>query len=193
MKMRKPLSILLITGVAAAAPIAAAAPAQNKSSDDAHVTVTAGRGRLGLAVIQASPELRAQLGAPGDRGVLVDRVIPDSPAARAGVRVGDVVLEVDGDAVTSATEMLEAMSDHEKGEQITITALRAGQRMQLVATLDDHPGRRRPSMPGFSRAFEGFDRQFPQFQGQGELKRDLEEARRRIDELERRLEKLERT
>jgi S1-C subfamily serine protease len=65
--------------------------------DDVQVTVTAGRDRLGFAAIPISRELRAHLGAPSDRGVLVDAVRADSPAARAGLRVGDVVTELDTD------------------------------------------------------------------------------------------------
>jgi hypothetical protein len=199
--------LLLVVGLTAIAPIAMAnpdqkstdptarkdrgGPAEKDASDDVHVTVTAGRGRLGVAVVQISPELRAHFGAPDDRGVLVNTVRPDSPAARAGVRVGDLVLEVDGDAAGSAVDMLQAMSDRKKGERVALEVLRGGKRLQLSATLDDDPGSR---WQGFGRDFEkafprGFERDFD-WQPPGlrdDLRRDLDDARRRIEELERKL------
>jgi membrane-associated protease RseP (regulator of RpoE activity) len=181
--------MLLVVGATALAPVAMAAPDQNEKM---FADPIAGRGRLGVGVIEISPELRTQMGAPKDRGVLVDTVRPDSPAARAGVRVGDVVVEVDGEAARSASDMLEAMSDRKQGEEVTIAVLRAGQRVQLTATLTDDAGPRMPRGPALGTPFpDRFDWQTPRFRD--DIQRELEEARRRIDELERRLDKLERT
>jgi predicted metalloprotease with PDZ domain len=187
MIMRNRLTMLLVVGAVALAPVAMAAPDQ---SGKISAEPIAGRGRLGLAVIEMSAELRAQFGAPRDRGVLVDAVRPDSPAARAGVRVGDVVLEVDGEASHSAADMVEAMSDRKQGERVTVAVLRAGKRMQLVAVLDGDAGPRVPR--GADTPFaEPLDWQLPKFRDG--VQRELEEAKRRIDELERRIEKLERS
>jgi S1-C subfamily serine protease len=90
-------------GIAAAGPIA-------KTHPSAPVPAVS-KGRLGFAALPISPALRAHFGAPDDRGVLVDRVRPDSPAAHAGLQVGDVVTDVDGDAATSARDVIEALSD----------------------------------------------------------------------------------
>lgn len=197
--MRKRLTNVLVVGLATIAPLAFAAPDQkqpdkNPTSDDVHVTVTAGRGRLGVAVVQISPELRAHFGAPRDRGVLVDTVRPDSPAARAGVRVGDIVLEVDGDATGSASDMLEAMSDRTKGERVTVSVLRAGKRMPLTVTLTDDPGMRWQSFGSedLGKMFpKGFEWQMPVFGD--DVRKQLDDAQRQLEELTRRLEKLERT
>jgi S1-C subfamily serine protease len=69
-----------------------------------------------------SPELRAHFGAPGDRGVLIDTVRAGSPAARAGIHVGDIVVEIDGDAARSAIDMLDAMSDRPSYSMSSSTA-----------------------------------------------------------------------
>ena len=183
--MRNPFTtLLLIVGMCATA---AAAPDQKQpeteNSDDVHVTVTAGRGRLGLAVIQISSELRAHFGAPNDRGVLVDTVRADHPAARAGVRVGDIVLDVDGAAVRSASDILDALSDRKKGERATIVVLRDAKRLTLTATLDTDPGPTWQGFDQFQKRFpKGFDWRF-----------DDSDLRKKIEELERRLNKLERT
>jgi membrane-associated protease RseP (regulator of RpoE activity) len=189
--------IILLTTVAGAA--AAAPPAGRPADQSFHVTVTAGQGRLGLGVVQISPELRAHLGAPEDRGVLVDRVQSDSPADRAGVRVGDVVIEVDGDRAGSASDMLSALADRKKGEAIEIVVYRAGHRQVLSATLEADP---MPGPRGFGRTFRGnfgdhFEEMREMFRdlptmpqgGAGRMQREL---RDRLIELEKRLEKLER-
>ena len=112
------------SGVAAAGPMAAA---------------PASKGRLGFAALPISPQLRAHFGAPGDRGVLVDLVRPDSPAAHAGLEVGDVVTEVDGDAATSARDVIEALSDRKKGDEVAIEAVRSGKHLELHAKLETDP------------------------------------------------------
>ncbi len=198
-----PIAALAAAGTAAAgtnpgaasrtAPRAGGPPA----SSGFHVQVTAGHGRLGIAVLEVSPELRTHLGAPADRGVLVDAVRPDSSAARAGLAVGDVVLEVDGEPATSATDMLDAMADRKKGDPIAIAVLRDRRRIDLTATLADDPG---PPLPRFRGGrggpAGGFDLDAPMRElfrggGLGPWQRELDDARKRIEELEQRLEKIE--
>lgn len=180
----------------AAVPSLAVAGPDKTSDDEFHITVSGGRGRLGLGVIQMSAELRTHFGAPGDRGVLIDAVRAGSPAARAGARVGDIVLEVDGDAARSAVDMLDAMSDRKKGEQVKLAILRDGKRVDVTVTLQDDPG---PRWQSFGKTFDrslpkGFDWMMPRlFRDDAGGRGDLDDMRRRIDDLERRLKQLERT
>ncbi len=195
-----PIAALAAAGTAAAgtnpgaasrtAPRAGGPPA----SSGFHVQVTAGHGRLGVGVLEISRELRAHLGAPADRGVLVDAVRPDSAAARAGLAVGDVVLEIDGEAATSATDMLNAMADRKKGDAVAIAVLRDRQRIDLTATLADDPGPRLPRFRGFEHFGRDLDapmRELFRGGGFGPWQRELDDARKRIEELEQRLEKIE--
>jgi membrane-associated protease RseP (regulator of RpoE activity) len=206
-KTRRLLVVASILGLVTMTAIAVARPGHPKKTDPAakpgdadraQITVTEGKGRLGVSVLQISPELRAHLGAPGDRGVLVDAVRADGPAARAGVRVGDVIVEVDGDAARSATEILRAMLDRKKGDAVKIAVVRDRSRTELTATLEDDPGVQRVIRsgsgpggldPSFGRRFRDMpdaDQLDP-----ADLQRQLDDARRRIDELERRFRTLE--
>lgn len=158
------------------------------SPEDVQVTVISGKGRLGVATLQISPELRTQLGAPGDRGVLLDAVRPDSPAARAGLRVGDIVTDVDGAKARSAHDVIAALADRKNGDEVAIVAFRKGQRIDLRARLDSDPG---PVSQG--RTFRGFrnfpddmNRWFPFDDSSGDLRSAIESLERRMDELERR-------
>lgn len=191
------LSLLLIAalgGIGVASARADQRPSEPKAGppahDDVQVTVPTGKGRLGISAIQISPELRSHLGAPGDRGVLVDAVRPDSPAARAGLQVGDVVTEVDGDATRSASDVLGALSDRRKGDEVAVVAIRNGRRVDLRVKLDTDPG---PTWQ--SRGFRGFERLpgdmngwFPLEGSPQELRGAIEELRKRIEALEHRLE-----
>ena len=93
-----------------------------KNQDDVHITVRAGRGRLGLGAIQISSELRKHLGAPADRGVLIDQVRPDSPAAKAGLQVGDVITDVDGAPCKTVDDIVQAMEESNVSRIICISS-----------------------------------------------------------------------
>jgi putative serine protease PepD len=73
----------------------------------------------------------AQIADPGHD----DAVQPGGPAARAGLRAGDVVVAADGKPVTSAEELIVAIRKHAPGERITLTYLRDGHRRTAVVVL----------------------------------------------------------
>ncbi|MFO0748255.1 MAG: PDZ domain-containing protein [Myxococcota bacterium] len=82
------------------------------------------KGHLGIAPLAISPALRQALGAPSDRGVLVDDVVGDSPAEKAGLRPGDVVTMVDGKPVTSREDILDALAGKKAGDVVEVRTLR---------------------------------------------------------------------
>lgn len=69
------------------------------------VAAPAARGFLGVNLLDLTAELRRHFGVPEDRGVLVSRVLDESPAARAGLRPGDVVTAADGEALPSGLRL----------------------------------------------------------------------------------------
>ena len=71
----------------------------------------------------------------GRGGVLVGMVAPNSPAALAGLRIGDVVREVDGQRVRSFKELLTIVGRHGPGEEIEITYIRSGRARTRTLTL----------------------------------------------------------
>jgi len=96
-------------------------------------------GRLGLDVVSMTPELRNYFGAPSDVGVLVERVEPDSPGARAGVRVGDVITDVAERRARDPDDVLRAVSSLQKGQVIALRLLRDGRSEVLPVKLSDAP------------------------------------------------------
>ncbi len=99
-------------------------------------------GFLGIQMTDLTSELRAHFGVPEDAGVMVSKVVEDSPASRAGLAVGDVVSAVDGEAVASGGALARAIRGHGDGDAVTLEIWRDGQVQTLTATLEEREGMR---------------------------------------------------
>jgi hypothetical protein len=117
------LMTLALTGLAAAA---GQGPASQPGQDHtrAFFWKSIGRGYLGVQVLGLTPELRAHFGAPEDAGVLVARVEEGSPAAAAGIQVGDVLTAVDGKPITGPQSLAHAIREKKSGDSVNVDFLR---------------------------------------------------------------------
>ena len=95
--------------------------------------------RLGIMVTGLTPELRQFYGAPAERGVLVARVVPGSPAARAGLRVGDVLVSVDKRPISAAEDILGTLSSLDRNQMFPMRVVRDHQMMTIRAQLNPTP------------------------------------------------------
>ncbi|MEJ1929749.1 HhoA/HhoB/HtrA family serine endopeptidase [Nostoc sp. NIES-2111] len=94
---------------------------------------------LGVQMATLTPELAQQnnndpnsaFAIPEVNGVLVIRVVPNSPAANAGVRRGDVILQVDGQAITSAEQLQSVVENSRLGQALQVKVQRGNQTQQL--------------------------------------------------------------
>ncbi len=100
------------------------------------------RGRLGVQVDNLSDQLAEHFGAK-DGGVLVAGVTADSPAARAGLKAGDVITKVNGAAVKGPGDLIEALGAVKDDGAVTLDIVRDKQATSLKATIE----RPRPSRP----------------------------------------------
>ena len=91
-----------------------------------------GRARLGVGVQDVTPDLAAYFGVSA--GVLVSSVDADRPAAKAGMKAGDVITAIDGNAVKSPGELVAQLAG--KQGEVTITVTRDKKALTLKATLD---------------------------------------------------------
>jgi len=88
---------------------------------------TVKRGAIGVQFnAQSSPVLLRTFGA--DHGIVIDTVQADSPADRAGLKRGDVILSVNGQAVRSGDELVAVVSDTDIGKKLHVEYLREGKR-----------------------------------------------------------------
>ena len=80
------------------------------------------RGWLGVRIQPITAQSAAELGIPlGQRdGVIVASVLPDSPAAKAGIREGDVIIAAGGETLTSANDLPRIVADSRIGESLPL-------------------------------------------------------------------------
>ncbi|HYH37728.1 MAG TPA: Do family serine endopeptidase [Azospirillum sp.] len=90
------------------------------------------RGRLGVAIQDLTPDLAESLNVTGDQGAVIARVEAGSPAERAGIKTGDVVVAVDGKPILSGTDLRNRIGLVRTGTPVQITLLRAGQQRSIT-------------------------------------------------------------
>jgi putative serine protease PepD len=74
-----------------------------------------------------------------DNGAAIGAVADDSPAAQAGLQAGDVVVAIDGDAVSSAADLATAVRAHKPGDRVRLTVQRGGNQQTISVTLGREP------------------------------------------------------
>jgi membrane-associated protease RseP (regulator of RpoE activity) len=101
-----------------------------------------GRPVLGVQLAETTPELREHLGGTKDAGVLISKIVSGSPAEQAGIRVGDLLLSIDGESVKSARDIRAALHD-KRGSTIDVELARDGRVQHIDVSLpapdDDRP------------------------------------------------------
>ena len=78
---------------------------------------------------------------PHPDGVLVEQVVPNAPAAKAGMKAGDVITEFDGKKVGSVEDIIAIMRKKKPGDKVKIKVLRNGEEVKLEATLEERGNR----------------------------------------------------
>jgi serine protease Do len=97
------------------------------------------RGYLGMSIADVTEETREVFGLQEARGALVQSVDPGKPADRAGIRHGDVVVEIDGKAIRNNRELIDYISYLPVGSDVKITVIRDGKRQTLTAKTAERP------------------------------------------------------
>jgi membrane-associated protease RseP (regulator of RpoE activity) len=137
--MRRISTLLLAAGLAAAPSVAQADQPCRDAYTESFDMMSMGKGRLGVFVLGITPELRKHYGAPDDRGVLVARVEPGTPAATAGLQAGDIITDVGGRAIDGASELLGAVSNVPKDKTLDLKVVRDRKTLSLTAKLTTDP------------------------------------------------------
>lgn len=89
---------------------------------------------LGIEMIETTPELREAMGGSKQAGVLVGKVLPGSAAEKGGLRVGDLILSIEGDKVSDSGDLSEAIEKYE-GKAIDLEIVRDKKTMHVKAVL----------------------------------------------------------
>jgi serine protease Do len=107
-------------GLSFAIPIDVAMNVGKQLQTQGHVT----RGRLGVGIQDVDQALAESFGLEAPRGALVSSVEKGGPAAKAGLREGDVILEFDGQAIESAGQLPSAVAATDPGKDVTLQVWR---------------------------------------------------------------------
>ena len=103
-----------------------------------YTVLDSSHGYLGAELMSLTPELRRHFGLPDeDAGVMVGKVMEDSPAARAGVEVGDVVTRFDGETVRTSGDLTRAVRRRKTGDTVDLEVWRDGRQVTLSAALEE--------------------------------------------------------
>jgi Do/DeqQ family serine protease len=94
------------------------------------------RGQIGVLVQSVTPELAKSVSAPPGAGALVSQVESGSPAERAGLQRGDVIIELDGVALHSSADLRNRIGMKKVGSVATLLVLRDGRRLRLEVKVD---------------------------------------------------------
>lgn len=129
-------------------------------------------GRLGVQVSSMTDELRKAMGASDGVGILVNRVMDDTPAKKAGLEAGDVIVEVAGEPVGDVGDVWKALAGREG--DVKVEVIREKRHKTFTVKIDKA---QHPSLNVF-----GAD---------PELKRQIDELQQQIKELQKRLDRLE--
>ncbi|WP_426169132.1 Do family serine endopeptidase [Sandarakinorhabdus sp. DWP1-3-1] len=107
--------------------------------DQLRATGTVKRGYLGVAIQPLSTDIAAGLGLPKDKGEIVASVEANGPAARAGIRQGDVIVKINNSDVTFDNTLSYVVANTPIGATVPIELVRDGTRRTITATISQRP------------------------------------------------------
>ena len=97
------------------------------------------RGYLGVSIADVSEPLAKQFKVPDTSGALVDEVTPGGPAAKAGIKEGDVIRKLNGQTVGGRDQLTAIVTNISPGTEVNLEILRDGQPMTIRLTLGERP------------------------------------------------------
>ena len=128
-------------GVGFAIPSNMARPIMQSLLDTGQVA----RSYLGVTIQDITPDLANALGLKTSEGVLISDVATDGPSAKAGLQRGDVVLTINGKAMTSTGQLRNTVATAGVGKQVELEIWRKGEKRKLSVTLGAMPSENAPA------------------------------------------------
>jgi serine protease Do len=155
-----------------------------------NMTVFRSRGRLGVQIQNLNGDLGEALGVPGGKGVLVTDVIDDTPAAKVGIKGGDVIVGVEGATIEDTDDLSRELRKHEG--KTSITLMRRGAKRVVTPELEErqttwYDGDRRHTITVAPDVRMKVQRDLSD-DDRAELKKEMEALRQEMQEMKRQME-----
>jgi serine protease Do len=122
-------------GIGFAIPADTVRTVVNQLKEDGHVT----RGWIGVQIQPVTKDIADSLGLKAAEGAIVAEPQPDSPAAKAGIKAGDVILSVNGETVKDARALAKMVAAKKPGSKIELGLMRNGSKQTMAVTLGEFP------------------------------------------------------
>jgi serine protease Do len=123
-------------GIGFAIPATMAKPIMASLLNDGKVA----RGWLGIAIQTVDTNLASAMGLESAQGVLVSDVTPDTPAAKAGLKRGDVIVALDGKPMNDSSQLRNTVAAKAPGSTIALDIVRDGKKQRMNVALGTLPG-----------------------------------------------------
>jgi serine protease Do len=108
---------------------------KNADDDNLQIFMGSGGGWLGVGVSEVSPDKVKSLKLPEERGALLGKIVPDSPAAKAGLKENDVVLEINGQRIEGTEQFRRMIHEIPSGRAANLTVWRDGRSQSIKVTV----------------------------------------------------------
>jgi hypothetical protein len=144
---------------------------------------------MGVLTREVPVEIRSQFGLPEGFGLMVDEVMPDSPAKAAGVKTHDILVKFADQQLVNMEQLMTLVRSKKKGEVVPFTVITGGKETQISVTLAERlmpanevrqPGRGFPGMPPHMQQYFGGGQDVREHMEQ--LQRQMREYQDRIQE-----------
>ncbi len=122
-------------GIGFAIPVNIARKVSSDLMSEGHVV----RAYLGIVPQEVTPELKENLDLDDIAGVLVARVAEDTPAEKEGLKKGDVIVEIEDEAITSVSQFRLLVANQVPGEKVRMRVIRKGKSMVFSPVLEEFP------------------------------------------------------
>jgi S1-C subfamily serine protease len=130
------LVLLSLTGVSCSSAQSHEGPGSRSVTADGHDTTAAW---LGVSIQNMTSHAAKELRTTTDKGVLIVDVVEDSPAENAGLREDDIIVAVDGKAVTDASDLHDRIRAMRPGQSVKLSVIRDDQQKEFTAVLAELP------------------------------------------------------
>ncbi|MHB8056697.1 MAG: DegQ family serine endoprotease [Desulfuromonadaceae bacterium] len=94
------------------------------------------RGWLGVALQPVTADLAKSFGLGSEKGALLSEILPESPAEKAGLKTGDIILEFDGKKIQEAHELPRLVAETSVGKKVVMTIMRNGREEKITVVIE---------------------------------------------------------
>lgn len=103
------------------------------AGNDERIIMFGNSGQIGVGVVSLNKQLGDYFGVTDGKGVLVSSVVENSPAAKAGLKAGDVIVEADGKTIENSLDLRRAVNEKKEGD-VNLTIVRSKNRQTVKVT-----------------------------------------------------------